>query len=228
MSRPLLLPTLVVFSLLAPTAPGQERKPEKLPAPSASNLVVEVVDTAGKPCAKVAVAIVLRRGDALGKSGLPPEEQRKMVRRGDFLSAYLMIGHSGEKDGRVAFDLAAHPIAPQEFESCAARLCLPLVDPVEVVFDPKKLPDQPLRLVRPDCGSVRFELSGIEKGSVRIRAFDADEGGSIWSETAPNRVVVAAGVAQVQLAVVGVELEYEATWEGLGTPLTGHFAGVSM
>ena len=228
MSRLRLVPTLAILSLLAPDAPGQERKPEKLPAPSATNLFVEVVDTAGKPCAKVPVALVLRRGDALANSPLPQEEQKKMVRRGDFLSAYLVIGHSGEKDGRVGFDLAAHPIAPQEFESCVARLCLPLVDPIEVVFDPKKLPDQPLRLVRPDCGSVRFELSGIEKGSVRIRAFDeSDEIGPIWNESAPDRFDVAAGVAQIPFAVVGVELAYEAKWQGLGTPLTGHFPGPS-
>jgi hypothetical protein len=227
---PKLLPSLVMLSLLAPLAPfspGQERKPEKLPAAAKSTLVVEVVDAAGKPCAKVPVALVVKRGEALGKSGLPEEEQKRAVRRVDFLSSYVALAASDDKEGRASFDLAAHPLAPQEFESCVARLCLPLLDPVEVVFDPKKLPEQPLRLVRPDCGTVRFDLSGIDKGSVRIRAFDEDEPDSIWSPTAPDRFPVAAGVAQIPFAPVGVELAYEATWEGLGTPLTGHFAGPS-
>jgi len=221
-SAPLLF---LILPVLGRTAACQERRPEPLPAAAPVNLVVEVVDSAGRPCANVPVAIVLRRGMGLGADGVAEELRQKMVRQSDFLSAYLVVSESGAKDGRASFDLGPLGLKPQEFESCVARLCLPLLDPIEVVFDPKKPPTAPLRLVRPDCGSVRIELSGIEKGTVRVRAFEEDESGHIWSESAPNGFPIVAGVAQVPLAVVGVELEYEAKWDGLGTPLSGHFDG---
>ncbi|MSR46976.1 MAG: carboxypeptidase regulatory-like domain-containing protein [Planctomycetes bacterium] len=126
----------------------------------------------------------------------------------------------------MTFDLDVLELAPQEFETCAVRLALPSLDPTEVRFDPRKPPTAPLKLACPECGSVRIEVPGIGNGTVRVRAFDAsDTGGGIWNDSAPNRFKIVDGVALVPWVPLGIELAYEAKWEGQAVPLTGHFFG---
>lgn len=207
----LLASALLSFTAHAPAAPVD------------ATLRVEVVDAAGKACVGVPVAIVIDRSMPSLPSRVDPETAKTMRRNGDFLSAWITAADSGP-DGIASFDLAKLALAPAEFERCQARLALPLLDPIAVVFDPKQPPAAPLRLVRPACGSVRMEVPGIAEGSIRVRAFDADHS-SPWGEQKLDRCAIVDGVATLPCAAVGVELEYEARWEGLPVPLAGHFAG---
>lgn len=188
-------------------------------------LRVVVVDSAGKPCGEVPVAIVIDRSL---RTGIPREaaEQLDHGRRTEFMNVYVTMQSSGA-DGTATFDLAALALAPQGFEACVVRLGLPTLDPVQVEFDPQKPPAQPLRLTRPDCGSVRVEVPGVAKGTFRLRAIVAGEPltDGFWNDGAPNRFAIVDGVALVPQAPLGLEFGFEANWEGLPLPLVGRFRG---
>ncbi len=211
----------LVAALLALPVTARARVVPVVDAP----LRVSVVDSAGNPCGDVPVAIVidrsLRTGSRKQAAGAPDP-----LRRSDFLSAYIAVQPTAA-DGTTTFDLAALQLAPQEFEACVVRLALPLLDPIQVEFDPKQSPAAPLRLARPDCGSVRFEVPGIAKGTVRLRAIpvDAESVDGLWGPFAHDRFPIVDGVAIAPLVPIHQQLAFEATWDGLPVPLTGRFFG---
>lgn len=132
-----------------------DTQPVRLVLKPDSVVRIQVVDEQGRPRAGVPVCLALHKQSPYSETNCTP--------------TLWTSGPDGiAKAHRIQDVLKSLGYRPGAQMRFSAHLALPLAAPVEAVIDPDSLPVDPVQLVLPPTGSVRFELleRSAEKGEI--------------------------------------------------------------